>query len=415
VKNPHIFHLSRRLQVVIVCCIFALVLLGVFVYRNFSWHVQPTSQVTPSPLPKGFFQLTDLEWSGMEFAPVRAVDFSSATDTEGSIAAADESTTQVFSPYSGRITAVYATTGDYVHAGQPLFAVDASEYAQAQNDYQAAKATEDSAAVALDVAARNYVRQKALLPKGGASQSTVEQAQTAYVAAQAADKQAIVALNLVRARFRILGLDDAQIDAFGSKNGVSTGGDVPAPISGYVISRAAGVGQNIGSATNGGSNPLFTISDLSTVYFVANVSETAIASVHVGDPVQVRLEAFPDRMFDATVRFISPSVDPNLHRVAVRAAVENTNGELRPGMFGTFRIFTGPGSTNLAVPEDAVIYEEDTARVWITGPNKTLALRYIKTGKTVDGMVQVLSGLSAGEHVVTSGTVFIDRALRGEE
>jgi membrane fusion protein, heavy metal efflux system len=129
----------------------------------------------------------------------------------------------------------------------------------------------------------------------------------------------------------------------------------------------------------------------------------------------VRLEAFPERTFDATVRYISGTVDPNLHRISVRAVVENAAGALRPGMFGTFRISTGPATRNLVVPENAVIYEENTARVWVTGPHKTLALRYIRAGKTVDGMVQVLSGLRPGDYVVTSGTVFIDRALRGDE
>jgi membrane fusion protein, heavy metal efflux system len=427
-KLLRIYHLSRTTQTIIVLCFFASVLVVAWLWRNFSWFVQPTPQPTPSPLPAGFFQVSDQAWSGLQFAPVRDLHFASVQDTNGTIAAADERTTQVFSPFSGRVTAVYATTGDYVHAGQPLFRIAASELAQAQNDYESARDTLASNFAALDIASRNYKRQQALLKKGGASQSTVEQAYTALAAAQAAYNQAQVALRLVRARLRILGLSDTQIAAFESKHTVTLQGSsfkaasqvaengvVPAPISGYITSRSVGVGTNIGSATNGGSNPLFTINDLSSVYFVAYVPETAIAAVRVGNPVIVHLEAFPNRDFNATVRFISGSVDPNLHRVAVRALVDNPTGELRPGMFGDFRIFTGPGATSLAVPEYAVIYEEDTARVWITGPHKTLALRYIKVGATVDGMVQVLSGLHRGDTVVTSGTVFIDRAFRGED
>jgi membrane fusion protein, heavy metal efflux system len=327
------------------------------------------------------------------------------------------------------VTEVYATTGDYVHAGQPLFSIAASELAQAQNDYIAARAALVAAQVQLDVAGLNYPRQQALLKRGGASKSTVEQAFQALIAAQSAFAQADEAVNLVRARLKILGLTDAQIKKIDERRAISriggrpfpglsritTDGVVPAPISGYVISRAVGVGTNIGSATNGGTTALFTISDLATVYLVAYVPETAIASIHVGDRVAVTLQAFPGRTFDGPVRYIAATVDPNLHRIAVRAAIANTTGELRPGMFGTFRIYTGAPSTNLAVPEYAVIYEEDTARVWIAGPNKTLALRYIKVGKTIDGMVQVLAGLQPGETVVTSGTVFIDRAFRGDQ
>jgi membrane fusion protein, heavy metal efflux system len=414
VKFSHLFHLSKRLQVIIVGALFAIVVIVAIIWRNFSWMAQPTPQPTQSPPPNGFFQLTDLEWSGMQFAPVRAIGFDSIVESDGTIAAADEKTTQVFSPYSGRITAVDATTGDYVHAGQPLFSIVATENAQAQNNLVNAEEALDVAQKTLALAQRNRARQLALLQKGGAAGKDVEQSAVDLANAQAGVKNAQASLELVRAQMNILGQSNAQIAAHAASEAVSAAAVVSAPISGYVTSRAAGVGENIGSATNGGSNALFTISDLSSVYFVANVSETSIASVHAGDPVTVRLEAFPDRTFDATVKYIAQTVDPTLHRVAVRAEVANPDGTLKPGMFGTFRIDTGNGRS-LAVPEDAVIYEEDTARVWIAGPHKTLALRYIKVGKTLDGMVQVLSGLQAGQTVVTSGTVFIDRALRGEE
>jgi membrane fusion protein, heavy metal efflux system len=412
-----LFHLSTRVQIVVVVALFVAVLIVAFIWRNYSWLVQPEAQVTPSPLPSGFFAVTDLEWQGMAFAPVRASHFSAVEDTDGTIAAADENTTQVFSPYSGRVTAVYATTGDYVSAGQPLFAVAASEYAQGQNNLVAAETALDVARKTLALSERNRKRQLALLQSGGAAAKDVEQSAVDLATAQAGVKNAETALGLVRAQLQILGQSNGQIDrlAGAESSTVRTGGVVPAPISGYVTARAVGVGTNIGSATNGGSSPLFTISDLSTVYFVAYVPETAIAQVHPGDRVTVRLDAFPGRTFDAAVRYVSETVDPNLHRVAVRSAVDNPGGVLRPGMFGTFRIYTGPGATSLSVPEDAVIYEEDTARVWIAGPNHTLALRYIKAGNTVDRMVQVLSGLRPGDRVVTSGTVFIDRALRGDE
>jgi membrane fusion protein, heavy metal efflux system len=416
-KVRHFFHLSVRDQGLIVLAVFCVVVLLVFAWRDFSWRANPIPGPSPAPLPKGFFQVSDLEWSGMKFAPVNETEFSTVQDTDGTIAAADENAVQVFSPYSGRVTAVYATTGDYVRAGQPLFSVAASEYAQAQNNLVAAINTLDVAQKTLGLAQRNRARQLRLLATGGAARKDVEQSAIDLATAQAAVKSDAIALNLVRAQLRILGQSESQINgiAHGGNGTVKVGATVQAPLSGYVTARAIGIGQNIGSATNGGSTALFTINNFSTVYFVAQVAETAIAQIHVGNPMVIRLQAFPDRTFDATVRYISGTVDPNLHRIAVRAIVENSDGALRPGMFGSFRIYTGPANRNLAVPESAVIYEENTARVWVTGPHKTLALRYIRAGKTVDGMVQVLAGLQPGDHVVTSGTVFIDRALRGDE
>jgi cobalt-zinc-cadmium efflux system membrane fusion protein len=83
-------------------------------------------------------------------------------------------------------------------------------------------------------------------------------------------------------------------------------------------------------------------------------------------------------------------------------------------MFANFSIITGETATGPAVPQEAIVYEGDHARVWVAGVGDTLALREIRTGRISDGMVEVRAGLSAGEQVVTSGTIFIDRAARAD-
>jgi len=83
-------------------------------------------------------------------------------------------------------------------------------------------------------------------------------------------------------------------------------------------------------------------------------------------------------------------------------------------MFANFSIITGEALTAPAVPREAIVYEGERARVWVGGEGATLALREIRTGRTSGGMVEVLAGLSPGEKVVTSGTVFIDRAARAD-
>jgi cobalt-zinc-cadmium efflux system membrane fusion protein len=83
-------------------------------------------------------------------------------------------------------------------------------------------------------------------------------------------------------------------------------------------------------------------------------------------------------------------------------------------MFASFVLVTGPASQAVGVPSAAVIYEDDSARVWVAGAGRTLGLRPVKTGRTQNGMVEILSGLSSGERVVTSGSLFIDRAALGD-
>jgi cobalt-zinc-cadmium efflux system membrane fusion protein len=146
---------------------------------------------------------------------------------------------------------------------------------------------------------------------------------------------------------------------------------------------------------------------------VGDVREADAPLARVGELADVRVGALPGRVFRAKVAFVSPVVDPTTHRVTVRASVPNPGGELLPDMYATFDLITGPMQQAVGVPTEAVIYEGDTARVWVARPDRILGLRTIRTGQTHDGMIEVLSGLRPGETVVTSGSLFIDRASKG--
>ena len=98
----------------------------------------------------------------------------------------------------------------------------------------------------------------------------------------------------------------------------------------------------------------------------------------------------------------------------MRADVENPEGALKPGMFANFSIITGETETAPAVPQSAIVYEGDTARVWVAEDDGTIAARSIRIGRIADGMVEILAGVSAGEKVVTSGALFIDRAASND-
>ena len=414
-------HLSRTVLGAIVAVLAGITLVVVLVVapairRGPAAETAASVPATP-PVPAGYFKPTDEDWENLTFTRVEPAPFPDVDETEGTIAPADDTTTQVFSPYTGRVTAVYPTVGDTVRAGEPLFAVEGAEYAQAQNDLSAAVETLRAARVQAQVTAVNRAHLLALERLGGAASKDVEQSAADLATTQTAVKNDEVAVGLVRSRLQQLGLTGVEIDRLANaKAGSTTLGSsviVTAPIDGTITQRGVGVGQQVDSAANGSSDVLFTITDLSRVFFVADVSETSIANVHVGDPISVRLLAFPGRTFDARVKYIAPALDPVTHRIAVRAEIDSGDGDLKPGMFGEMRIAYARPAPKLSVPEEAVIFEDDTARVWITGPNKTLALRYVHAGKTVDGNVEVISGLQPGDHVVTSGAIFIDRALRG--
>jgi len=250
----------------------------------------------------------------------------------------------------------------------------------------------------------------------GGSLKDWQQAQTDLITAQNTVRADEVALHAVRSRLRILGKTDTEIASLEAQptqklDPVAT---VTAPIGGTITQRQIGVGQYINSEASGATNPVFTISDLSTVYLIANVREVDAPLMRVGLPLEVHVLAYPDRVFTGKVSWVAPSIDSNTHRLPVRAEVENADRALKPGMFANFSIITGQALTAPAVPLSAIVYDGEQARVWVAGDGDTLALREIRAGRTSDGMVEVLAGLSAEEKVVTSGTVFIDRAAKAD-
>lgn len=388
-----------RQWVIVAAVALALLLLAPALGRLFAPRPPPAP---PAP-PPGTFQATADQWATLGFAKAQTMDFLPSDSTEGRISTDDTRTTAVFSPYTGRVTRVMAKVGDHVRAGQPLFAVDAAEFVQGQSDLLTAGAQVRLTKATLE-------RQEALLKENGAAVKDVQQAQSDYATA-------LANLQAARNRLRVLGMSAAQVsaaEAGAGAHGIAPDTVVVSPITGVVTQRSVGPGQNLASlANNGGGTPAFTVSDLSRVWLVGDVREADAPLARVGQMADVSVGALPGRIFRARVNFVSPVVDPTTHRVTVHASIANPGGELLPDMYATFDLITGPARQAIGVPTEAVIYEGDTARVWVAEPNRLLGLRAIRTGQTHDGMVEVLSGLRPGDTVVTSGSLFIDRASKG--
>jgi cobalt-zinc-cadmium efflux system membrane fusion protein len=366
----------------------------------------------PPPAAAGSFIPTREERAGLELAPVALRVFRPEIAAEGNIAVDDDRSTPVFSPYSGRVVRLFAGLGDKVATGAPLYAVAASEFVQAQNDLIAALAAVATARSQLKLAQTTEKRQHELYLANGTALKDWQQSAADLVTATSNLRSGETALAAVRNRLRILGKSDAEIAALEAQptQRIDPVAVVTAPIAGVVTQRQVGLGQNIQSVAAGASNPVFTVADLASVFLVANVREADAGRVHVGDKVEVRVLAYPGRIFAARLAWVAAAIDPNTHRLPVRATVANPGGALKPMMFATFAIVTGAPRPAPAVPPDAIVYEGDRARVWVAGTGGTLALREIRTGPTQDGMVEIRSGLAAGERIVTRGVIFIDRA-----
>jgi len=388
---------GRQIAILVVAALAAAALWGVISLVGVLTAPKPVAVVAPPP---GTFRPTPEQWGNLTFATVQDRDFAAALETDGQVATNDDRTTQVFSPLSGRVIAAPAKAGDKVGVGSPLFTVQATEFVQGQTDLVTALAQ-------LRVAKAAAARQEALLKVEGAAVKDVQQAQADLANAREG-------LEAARAKLRILGKSSAEIAALEREtDGEPLKGEaaVTSPIAGVVTQRSIGVGQNVASVANGGGgSPAYVVSDLRTIWLVANVREADVGALHVGAPISAHVTAFPGRAFKGRISFIAPAIDPNTRRIAVRAEIANPDLALRPQMFADMTVGAGSGASNPAAPEQAVIYEGDVARVWIARPDRTLELRNIVTGRTQGGFVEVTKGLSPGERVVAAGAVFIDRA-----
>jgi membrane fusion protein, heavy metal efflux system len=344
-------------------------------------------------LPAGTFRASAMQMKTLTVEPVGLHGFVSEELTEGKIAANADHATPVFSPYSGRITRVIAGLGDTVKAGAPLATLEASEFVQAQNDLATATSQ-------LKLARITETRKHALYDAKGGSLQDWQAAQTDLTAAE-------TALSAVRNRLSILGKSQTEIAALEKNQTISPVATLSAPIAGVVVDRQVGPGQYVQS---GGATPQFTIADISSVWLLANVRETDAALVKLGQSVEVHVPAYPDRVFKARLTYVSAVVDPVTHRLPVRAEIGNRDGALKPEMFANFRILTSEASESPAVPQSAVLYEGAAAHVWVVAGDGLLSLRSIRTGRSNDGLIEVLEGLKPGENVVTKGGLFIDQA-----
>jgi multidrug efflux pump subunit AcrA (membrane-fusion protein) len=163
------------------------------------------------------------------------------------------------------------------------------------------------------------------------------------------------------------------------------------------------------------------VTDPSTKALVVNVTEDDIPLVHVEQPVEATVLAYPGRVFAGKVSALggsvwdsggNPAIDPNVHRVTVRCDIADPNNELYPGMLASVTIQVQEPVESTAIPMNGVVRNGDgTMAAWVTTDRQLFIQRIVKVGLQKDGQWQVLEGLKPGELVVTDGAVFVSNIL----
>jgi cobalt-zinc-cadmium efflux system membrane fusion protein len=381
---------------------------GIFaVSWTFLSHAKLTEISSQNKPALPYYMPTASERASLVIETVSEHVFRAEHITEGKIAINEDISTPIFSPYAGRVVKLLVKPSDMVVRGQELFVIEATDTVQALNDFITALSTLNSARSKLNLAQINEKRQNDLYAGKAVPLKDWQNAQNDLVTAQNDLRAAETALEAAHNRLRILGRSEEQITAFQQTRQISADTSIYSPLAGTVVQRKVGPGQFI---STGASDPVFVVGDLSTVWLIALVRESEAADVRVGQDVDFKVLALPDRTFKAKLDYVAAAIDPTTRRLMVRATIDNREDLFKPEMFANVTIYGGGDHPSVGVPKQALIYEGEGVRLWVSHDDGSIELRQIQTGLTNGDLVEVRTNLQAGEKVITRGSLFIDRA-----
>jgi cobalt-zinc-cadmium efflux system membrane fusion protein len=317
----------------------------------------------------------------------------------------------------GRIVKLYAGQGSRVRKGQRLAELESADIDQAEADYLKALADSEnakrSAAAEIKLAQQTYDRTKGLYEKtvvpGKNLQSAEHDLEVAKATAENNAASTKASLTAARRHLLILGLNDAAIDALGTRQGLAATFPLNSPIDGVVVERNATIGATVGTDAN-----VFKIIDTSRVWVDANVFEKDLSRVRVGQGVKLTVTAFPGTTFSGRVIFVNSVVDPDSRTVKVRTEVPNPDGRLKPDMFANVEIITDVNGTAISVPQSAVLDDGGKSIVFVAD-GIDYKQRQVQLGIKSGDRVEIVDGLNSGDRVVTKGNYLLLQQSKPEQ
>ena len=285
-------------------------------------------------------------------------------------------TVPVISLASGRVVDIRARLGDTVKKGQLLLRVRSDDISGGFDAYRKAISDELLARKQLD-------RAKVLYEHGAIALGDLE-------VAQDAEDDAKTTLDTATEHLHLLGSDPE------NPKGIV---DIFAPVTGVITDQEVTNGAAVQAYST--PNP-FTISDLTTVWIVCDVYESDMANVRVGEPTEIKLNAYPDKVLKGTISNIGSILDPNIRTAKVRIEVANPGEMMRPGMFATATLYGKEKKNYTTVPASAIVHLHDRDWVFVPEQGKFKRIQVVSGEQLPSNMQEILSGLQPGQQVVTN-------------
>lgn len=350
-----------------------------------SFSAKETRAETPE-----LFKIPENQMSHVQVVTVAPRTLTRSLRLTGAVAYNAFHTTPVITQVGGPVSRILVVPGEHVREGQALLEVTSPDYSQLLAAYVKARDT-------LRVATKNYERAQDLYAHNAIAERDLLQAESDKIQAQAD-------LNAAEQAMKILGIKDPEQLA----KSPSASALIPllSPIGGEIVERDVSPGQLL----TPGATQAFVISDMSTVWILANVYQGDLAYVKVGDTVSVSTDSYPET-FRGKISFVSPALDPTTRTLQARIVVDNAGEKLKNNMYCVATVVAGTERNAISVPDSAVLRDDENQPfVYIESGPDQFSRQPVDIGQSQGGQTQIVKGLSVGDKVVGDGSLFLQFA-----
>ena len=372
---------------------------------------EPAAAPASTPArPEAIELTTDAQANaGIKVDTVRTASRTSGLTAPGHLALDETRTARIGSLQEALILETQVQVGDSVRVRQLLATMHGHALHDAWAGYRKAVAEHRRAESQLTYATETHERARRLYNDKALS---LQELQRADVDRVAAVQEVEIAKAEILRSIEELEHVGVTVSASGEPSAAADSAEqipVRSPINGIVLERLVTPGTTVIPG-----QPLFVVSDLSTLWAIAEVDEAQIARVRTGSRVEVTVAAYPGERFTGTITFVADSVNPETRRLTVRSTVPNTDRRLKPDMFATLTLAEGEPRPVVVVPADAVQSIDGKSVVFVEERAGRFVPRPVQVGSQVDNSLEITSGLTDGERIAVAGSFVLKSELLKE-
>ncbi|HET6990113.1 MAG TPA: efflux RND transporter periplasmic adaptor subunit [Bacteroidia bacterium] len=347
----------------------------------FSCTEKPVMEPGASQKPNTV-SLTEEQLKNINLDTARLVPEEEDLSLTGKISFDESKVGKVFPLVGGNVIKVTVALGDYVHKGQLLATIRSTDISDLQSQYSVAQNNEAIAKKNLDIAEELY-------KTNVNSETQVLSVRNEYSRSQSET-------NRLKQALAVYGANTENSDGLYN---------VYSPIEGYVVEK--NVNEEMEIRSDNGTN-IFTVSALNTVWVLADVYESDLSKIALGDEVEVSTLAYEGKIFKGTVGQIGNLLDPETKTMKIRIVMDNSEGLLKPEMFAVVKVHIGHPTKSISIPSTSVLFDNNRFYVMVRKDKTNFEKREVVLGPVMGKNTYIKKGIQEGEVLVTEGSLLVE-------